>query len=81
MTEHLGKHIPFGESGYYSDHTLGCFNVIDEVKASLLSYSHELVTAAKTRGDREFRIADFGAADGFAIGVVTHLAAVEPRYH
>ncbi|XP_068686578.1 uncharacterized protein [Montipora foliosa] len=56
------SHIPYGAdgSGFYSDNTIGCYNVILESAPLML----ECINSACVEPGRVFTIADFGCADG-----------------
>ncbi|KAJ7385203.1 hypothetical protein OS493_017581 [Desmophyllum pertusum] len=56
------SHIPYGAdgSGFYSDNTIGCYNVILESVPLVL----ESVKSASVKPGSVFTIADYGCADG-----------------
>ena len=56
------SHIPYGEdgSGFYSDNTIGCYNVILESAPLML----QCIKATSVTPKSVFTIADFGCADG-----------------
>lgn len=56
------SHTPYGDdgSGFYSDNTIGCYNVILESAPLML----ESVKSALVRPESVFTIADYGCADG-----------------
>ncbi|CAL4234931.1 unnamed protein product, partial [Meganyctiphanes norvegica] len=56
------SHVPYGAdgSGFYSDNTIGCYNVIQTAMPTVISALESMnIDAGKT-----FTIADFGTADG-----------------
>ena len=56
------SHTPYGDdgSGFYSDNTIGCYNVILESAPLML----ESVKSALVKPGSVFTIADYGCADG-----------------
>ena len=56
------SHIPYGAdgSGFYSDNTIGCYNVILESAPLML----ESINSASVKSGKVFTIADYGCADG-----------------
>ncbi|XP_031555181.1 probable S-adenosylmethionine-dependent methyltransferase At5g38780 isoform X2 [Actinia tenebrosa] len=56
------SHIPYGEAGtgFYTDNTLGCYNVIQEATPLVL----ESIKNTNIKGGSVFTIADYGTADG-----------------
>ena len=56
------SHIPYGVdgSGFYSDNTIGCYNVILESAPLML----QCIKSASVTPGSVFTIADFGCADG-----------------
>ena len=56
------SHIPYGAdgSGFYSDNTIGCYNVILESAFLMLESIH----SASVKSGKVFTIADYGCADG-----------------
>ena len=56
------SHIPYGVdgSGFYSDNTIGCYNVILESAPLML----QCIKSASVTPGFVFTIADFGCADG-----------------
>jgi hypothetical protein len=68
IKEQGGKHEPFGAdgSGYYSDNTKGCFDVIRNASDLVLEAAAQLVdrSAGIASDHTPFVIADYGTADG-----------------
>ena len=56
------SHIPYGAdgSGFYSDNSIGCYNVILESTPLVL----EIIKSASKNPGSVFAITDFGCADG-----------------
>ena len=56
------SHTPYGDdgSGFYSDNTIGCYNVILESASLML----ESVKSALVKSRSVFTIVDYGCADG-----------------
>jgi len=61
------KHTPFGQrgSGFYTDATRGCFDVLARLEKPLLAAVEVALSRRQVAGDftTPFRIADFGTAD------------------
>lgn len=68
-SEVSGKHVPIGEagSGYYSDNTKGCYDVIENSTPMMLRATESVLQARAARGAQTsgepFVIADYGCAD------------------
>jgi indole-3-acetate O-methyltransferase len=69
--ENHDKHVPYGKkgTGYYSDHTLGCFRVIEKAQKQVLEAIESvmldvIVAQAHNKPMESFNFADLGAADG-----------------
>eukprot|EP01098_Paradermamoeba_levis_P016214 TRINITY_DN8627_c0_g1_i1.p1 TRINITY_DN8627_c0_g1~~TRINITY_DN8627_c0_g1_i1.p1 ORF type:complete len:425 (-),score=150.83 TRINITY_DN8627_c0_g1_i1:95-1288(-) len=69
VEEKLDKHVPYGKegSGYYSEHTIGCFDVMERGKSLVLSAVKDIMkTKLKEKEEKknpQFAIVDFGCAD------------------
>jgi hypothetical protein len=83
--EQSGKHNPFGAdgSGYYSDNTKGCYDVIKNASELVLETTDRLLKSNPSATE-PFVIADYGTADGgtsmpLMYSVVSHVRSVSPN--
>ena len=72
-----GKHVPYGEagSGFYSDNTRGCYDVMDRLAIPTLEMVEGTLAARAARGAEKagepYTIMDMGTADaGTSMGLV-----------
>lgn len=65
MSVNEDKHIPIGEigSGFYSDNTIGCYDVMKE-GSPLIQSCAKTILKFKNFDNEPFVIADYGCADG-----------------
>lgn len=67
--EAAGKHVPYGAvgSGFYSDHTKGCYDVVERSRALALAALADVLAARAARGaaskGETFTLVDYGTAD------------------
>jgi hypothetical protein len=81
-TEATGKHVPYGAigSGYYSDNTKGCYDVVERSRLlaeRALAGVLDARAARRAPAAREpFTLADYGTADaGTSMPLLKHLVA------
>ena len=61
------SHLPYGAdgSGFYSDNTIGCFNVVAAATPMMVQCIQSILDSySKQENPKVFVMADYGAADG-----------------